>query len=77
MPKPNDMPAFPSEYWDSLSATEKNHPGMTLRDWFAGQVISGNINDSPDYDSDCRAIAELAYKIADAMLKAREEGNND
>ena len=42
--------------------------GMTLRDYFAGQVIVGHVNDgSPD------KLAEYAYQIADAMLEARKE----
>lgn len=47
-----------------------HHQGMTLRDWFAGQAMSGlgGDNGSPDVD------AEWAYRVADAMLAAREAG---
>ena len=44
-------------------------PPMTLRDWFAGQVITGMIGGVKDED----ALAKCAYLIADAMLKARGE----
>ncbi len=61
--------------------------GMTLRDWFAGQVIVGlmaklplvdqtgslgvKVEDKIAYNQD---IAESCYAIADAMLRAREGG---
>lgn len=54
--------------------------GMTLRDYFAGQVIaglgapvvtSGRAGVSSRFNSD--DIAASAYRMADAMLKAREE----
>ena len=41
--------------------------GMTLRDYFAGQVLPST---AEDYHPD--AAAKLAYEYADAMLKARE-----
>jgi hypothetical protein len=53
--------------------------GMTLRDWFAGKALAGmaasgfwaeNVQaNRPDYMT---AVAESAYAVADAMLKARE-----
>ena len=55
--------------------------GMTLRDYFAGQVISGLLmrdevaDASSDFDmplSDC--AARLAYNAADAMIAEREKG---
>ena len=52
--------------------------GMTLRDWFAGQALAGMAASSywaenvqanrQDY---MKPVAESAYAIADAMLKAR------
>ena len=44
--------------------------GMTLRDYFAAKAIiayhsDGNFSDSED-------VANWCYKVADAMLKARE-----
>jgi hypothetical protein len=51
-------------------------PGMTLRDWFAGQAMQGLIasprgpvNGGTVTDS---WVAENAYIVADAMLAARE-----
>ncbi len=44
-------------------------PGMTLRDWFAGQAISGLLASTDN----CTAgvFAAKAYFVADAMLAAR------
>lgn len=45
---------------------------MSLRDWFAGQALAnGNIEDhsGPEWAD---RVAEQAYRIADAMIKARE-----
>ena len=44
---------------------------MYLRDWFAGQALSGCIT-KPDAYSEHHNIAIEAYEIADAMMKARE-----
>ncbi len=43
--------------------------GMTLRDWFAGQVINrvARLGTPIDY----KVHAKEAYKIADAMISAR------
>jgi len=49
--------------------------GMTLRDWFAGQAISGIlIRDRTLFN---RELAEFAYDIADAMIekKGKEPDN--
>jgi len=49
---------------------DKYHDGMSLRDYFAGQAISGNINKGTGI---AETIAEDAYKVADAMLKERDK----
>jgi hypothetical protein len=47
--------------------------GMTLRDYFAAKAMQGMVNYGPWSDNQDRMqIAERAYKMADAMLKARE-----
>lgn len=52
------------------SSTEIYYKGMTLRDWFAGQALVGlSIRREGECDAD---DAENAYRLADAMLKARE-----
>ena len=50
----------------------ENHRGMELRDYFAAQALSGLINYSPEPDEH-KAIAELCYSLADAMMVAREK----
>lgn len=50
-------------------------PQVSLRDWFAGQALVGMIPTprSPGVlPMNMEAMAEAAYKYADAMLKARE-----
>ena len=48
-----------------------SYPGMTLRDWFAGQVLASAAA-LPLGEKDCRFRANVAYEMADAMLKARQ-----
>lgn len=68
-------PAFPI-------ATRNNgsHPGMSLRDWFAGQALTGLLSDptneiqEEESHGQYYAISAVsAYMIADAMLAARKE----
>ena len=53
-----------------------NSTGMTLRDWFAGQAISGNLemigSIVAPYDGRAMEAAKGAYSIADAMIEARK-----
>jgi hypothetical protein len=46
--------------------------GMTLRDYFAAKAMTGLLTAEivGEYSND--HVAEIAYRIADAMLKARE-----
>jgi hypothetical protein len=46
--------------------------GMTLRDYFAGQVLAG-LTANHTLDLSYRHMAERAYYIADAMLAERSE----
>ena len=52
--------------------------GMTLRDYFAAQVAVGMMSDYWNSDSmkdpTFEGIAQQAYDLADAMLKARGHG---
>jgi hypothetical protein len=46
--------------------------GMTLRDWFAGQAVSGFAASAFSFgDWDEAVLARLSYQLADAMLSAR------
>lgn len=67
-------PAFPAVFMvktESGTLRDVVVPGMSLRDWFAGQAlpIAGN-GSSRTAD----AIAKRAYYIADAMIAERERG---
>ena len=58
-------PAFPVS-----AGHEVYSSGMTLRDWFAGQVIlaawqSRNVG---EYEGDTSDIAACAFQLADAMI---------
>ena len=46
--------------------------GMTLRDYFAGQVLVGIMTGS-EYGVVPEKTATWCYKIADAMIEAREQ----
>lgn len=56
-------PAFPNEV--ALNTWQRG--GMTLRDYFAARAMENLV--AKYAPSDC---ARIAYKFADAMLKARE-----
>ena len=62
-------PAFPNNDQNGCAFS-----GMTLRDWFAGQALSGQYASCrPGYDFQTQNDAVTqAYSIADAMLSARE-----
>lgn len=49
--------------------------GMTLRDWFAGQALSRRRSDGIAINL-ADLYAKEAYLIADAMLKARDNGTS-
>ena len=53
-----NTPAFPDQYKD----------GMTLRDYFAAKAMQ-TLAQKYSHEGD---VSRNAYKIADAMLKARE-----
>ena len=75
----NNPPAFPgkqkallikSEHSDIAKEYEIDQNGMTLRDYFAAKAMQAELTgyQGERYDR----VAKEAYKMADAMLKARE-----
>lgn len=68
------MKAFNPTAFPLKHADDKFNPGMTLRDYFAGQVIIGVIS-NPSLWQNIEALrksAEFAYEIADDLLIARQ-----
>jgi hypothetical protein len=83
--KPNDGgPAFPtrtpplvrmSDSGDdvvSIPGTEREWPGMTLRDWFAGQAMVRVIKLYDKLPDSAELLAEGCYRIADALLAEKD-----
>jgi hypothetical protein len=67
-------PAFPVP--TDMSAGEAFYlatSGMSLRDWFAGQALIGICAHRDTWGlPDVPTVARQAYRLADAMLEARE-----
>ena len=61
-------PAFPS----TISDDGLHVGGMSLRDYFAAKAMQGLMASPADPES-MEVAAKWSYKLADAMLKAREE----
>jgi len=59
-------PAFPTHPDGALI-----NDGMTLRDYFAAKAMQALLG-NPEIDGEPIAYSQLAYKYADAMLKARQ-----
>lgn len=83
MPFKPKLRAFPS-------VLVRDSKGMLLRDYFASDIANGYVRfmgcdpdakgqicDIQGADNNAEAIARSAYKIADAMLKVREEKQED
>ncbi len=77
-------PAFPRTVYainngiGAASASIETANGMSLRDYFAGQALAG-LTSSTDATAEGWKIAapiaaELSYALADALLKARTQG---
>lgn len=68
-----NMPAFPvpcDSEGNSGRTHEQGLSGMSLRDYFAGQALSGMVIDQKRFPSQ---YAHLAYQVADEMLRQRQE----
>jgi hypothetical protein len=67
-------PAFPT----IAESVHLPHSGMSLRDWFAGMAMNGEVSNSESGLFSAgfitfQEMAEDSYRIADAMLTARKE----
>lgn len=68
-------PAFPFEYELGEGLGRTNHPGMSLRDWFAGQALAACIQKCVPQECNTdenmeQMFARKAFLVADAMLAA-------
>ncbi|HET7413390.1 MAG TPA: hypothetical protein VFJ18_12100 [Pararhizobium sp.] len=63
-------PAFPAK-WELPSGGNLSGPGMTLRDWLAGQALTARLGTGIVAMSDAATMAKYAYTFADAMLAER------
>ena len=72
--KEDGGPAFPvPSYHMGEGVYMSPHPGMSLRDWFAGMTLAG-MNANPLWDEqEIETIAAYAYSQADAMLTERSK----
>ena len=66
--------AFPTEY---------NDRGLTMRDYFAAAALQGWLASWPEQGTphpsenyNALNVANLSYRLADAMLAARKEAND-
>ena len=73
-------PAFQAFRQHALGRVEEIHPGLTVRDWFAGQALAalgaafldGGWHNPNDYQ--IGVMVKGAYRAADAMIAARKGG---
>ncbi len=74
-PKAFNPKAFPLPHFEQ-NGKVFYQDGMTLRDWFAGQVANGLVNSASrangTSDWILYEVACDAYRLADAMLEARK-----
>ena len=75
----NNPPAFPLHN-HGVQTLGMHISGMTLRDYFAAQALTGAqiwdavINgQNAQFSQGTEKLAEVAYAVADAMLKARKQ----
>jgi hypothetical protein len=65
--KPTNPPAFPNPHL-------RGDSGITMRDYFAARAMRGVIAATPTLIKiDEQNLANWSYKMADSMLKAREQ----
>jgi len=68
--KTKNIAAFPLKHTETTF-----NPGMTLRDYFAGQIITGVLSNTPLWNdiTTLQQSAEFAYELADALLIQRQQ----
>lgn len=74
MARDDGGPAFPTDNERQVGPNAYHFEGMSLRDYFAGQVVAATRDfyaDTEVGEEYLRAFAQQAYRIADAMLRER------
>lgn len=73
-------PAFPTDSAHQVGPTTYHYAGMSLRDYFAGQALTGllaAIGSLPKTNIDAEEVecqfVEASYSAADAMLRQRAQ----
>jgi len=65
----NNPPAFPND----AVKDPFDKAGMTLRDYFAAKAMQGMLSENSGIRYPTDELVDFAYKVADAMMKARKE----
>lgn len=81
MSKPDGGPAFPHDLFIDQEVGEireifRPSPGLSIRDYFAGQALAVDSSYAPPVNHPIEAapvVAEYAYLFADALLAARDK----
>ena len=71
------MKAYPYMHKHPTSGQTTESGGMDLRDWFAGMTLQGLLTAEIVGDYSNEHVAEIAYRIADVMMKQRKEVPNE
>ena len=71
------MKAYPYMHKHPTSGQTTESGGMDLRDWFAGMALQGLLTAEIVGDYSNEHVAEIAYRIADVMMKQRKEVPNE
>lgn len=74
MPDPRDDggPAFPYPGMETRGAIYTGHTGMSLRDYFAGQILTSIALREDQLTGDFSKFCDACYRVADTMLEARK-----
>jgi hypothetical protein len=65
-------PAFARPYSEDKDFIHFAQSGMTLRDYFAAKAMQGMLSENSGIRYPTDELVDFAYKVADAMMKARE-----
>ncbi len=71
-------PAFPVQR-EQGDGSFVFYPGISIRDYFAGQALAGLLGWSPaecDDQYQSETAARIAYRMADAMMAERKKGGD-